>query len=388
MSIPTEFRIILKSFSLTGIIFFDTKANGKRKKKACDKIKSMLKLFVEILFVVLTIIAIYLNTFNGFESKITFKVTAITLDALLLLLRISFLLNKTNIVRTLSKLYIFNNGEGNVKCFSLRKYAFLACGWCFLFPLTLGIFSISWALMNMNKYLLSLNFRDHSSSKLEIYYIAFITGNTIMYMNHFLIFPGLVMTLLSFMYLSFLNTFQRFLEEIRLRLLKNFSKKEVSRALVVFAEAKNIHLDIENTMSFTSFLAYVLTFGKIMQVISSVVTNFMPNEEIMRFMHYYVILGWTIIWFLVLTLCGTQAKKSETFIKNMNQEVRTKNFVKEGEGQNCLMYGNLLSTCSDVELRFTAWGMFEVDKKLFLTVTGVLVTYGVLFATELSKIRN
>ncbi|GFS34091.1 hypothetical protein TNIN_456571 [Trichonephila inaurata madagascariensis] len=60
-----------------------------------------------------------------------------------------------------------------------------------------------------------------------------------------------------------------------------------------------------------------------------------------------------------------------------------KNFVKKGEEQKDL---NILSACSDIELRFTGWGMFVVDKTLFLTTTGVLVTYGVLFATEASKI--
>ncbi|GFS60595.1 uncharacterized protein NPIL_116751 [Nephila pilipes] len=294
-------------------------------------------------------------------------------------------MNKARILRALSKLHILSNGQQNLNRSSLQKYAFLACGLCFLFPLAMGIGTVTWALVNMNKHLSSKKLIIHSSSKLEIYQIVFITGNTIMYMNHFLIFPGLVMTLLSFMYLSFSNTIQNILEEMRLRLLENFSKKEVSRDLVVFAVAKNIHLDIENAMSFTSFLSCVLTFGKFLQVISSDETNLMSNEEGLKIVHYYVILGWTVMWFIILTMCGTQAEESEAFIKNMNQEVRTKNFVKEGEGQNGLEYGNLLSACSDIHLRFTAWGMFDVNKKLCLTITGVLVSFGVLFATEISK---
>ncbi|GFS63022.1 uncharacterized protein NPIL_317561 [Nephila pilipes] len=296
-------------------------------------------------------------------------------------------MNKARILRALSKLHILSNGQSSVNRSSLQKYAFLACGLCFLFPLALGTGIVTWALVNMNKYLPSLKLIDQNSSNLKVYYVVLITGNTIVYLNHFLLFPGLVITLLSFMYLSFFKIFQQLLEDMRLRLLKRFSRKEVSKALVVFAVAKKIHQDIENAMSFTSFLAYILTFGKIMQTVNFIITDFMPNEEGMRIMQTYVIFGWTVMWLIVLTMCGTQAKKSEAFIKSMNQEVITKNFVKEGEGQNIysLMYANLLKACSDMELRFTAWGMFEIDKKLCLTITGVLVTYGVLYATEVSK---
>ncbi|GFW07544.1 uncharacterized protein TNCV_3916771 [Trichonephila clavipes] len=170
---------------------------------------------------------------------------------------------------------------------------------------------------------------------------------------------------------------------MRCKLLRNLSRKDISNALIIFAIAKNIHQYIENAMSFICFLAYVLTFGKIIQAISLIVTDYMSDEESIKIMHWYIIPIWTMTWFVVLTMCGTQAKESDAFIKSMNQKVATKNFAKTREEAKVL---NILSACSDIELRFTGWGMFVVDKKLFLTTTGVLVTYGVLFVTEASKI--
>ncbi|GFW07520.1 uncharacterized protein TNCV_3916531 [Trichonephila clavipes] len=150
--------------------------------------------------------------------------------------------------------------------------------------------------------------------------------------------------------------------------------------------AKKIHRDIEKAVSFISFLVYVLIFGRIMQAVSAIISKYMPGDASVQIMHSYFILTSTVMWFVLLTMCGVQTKKIETFIKNMNQEVMTKYFIMLGEGNSNLESVNLLNSCSDIELRFTGWGMFVVDKKLFLTIMGVLVTYGVLFATEVPKI--
>ncbi|GFV45419.1 uncharacterized protein TNCV_858571 [Trichonephila clavipes] len=122
---------------------------------------------------------------------------------------------------------------------------------------------------------------------------------------------------------------------------------------------------------------------KILQDFSLIVTDFMSDEESMKVMNWYIVPTWTMTWFVVLTMCGTQVKANDTFIKDMNQEVARRNFVKKMEEQK---YLNILNSCSDIELRFTGRGMFVVDKTLLLTTTRFLETYGVLFATKVSKI--
>ncbi|GFS75399.1 uncharacterized protein NPIL_177081 [Nephila pilipes] len=205
---------------------------------------------------------------------------------------------------------------------------------------------------------------------------------------HFLAFPGLVMTLLSFIYVSFAKTFEHYLGAMRLRLLESFSREEISRALEIFMVAKKVHQDIEKSVQLFSFLSYVLIFANFLQLISTIVTNFMSDKVIMQILYTYTTLGWTISWFLVLTMCGTQVGKTSIFIRNMGQDVSVKHFGDEVEGRRKLVYLNLFNTCADLDLRFTGWGMFVVDKKLLLTSTGILVTYGVLFATEASKMTD
>ncbi|GFY62937.1 hypothetical protein TNIN_335741 [Trichonephila inaurata madagascariensis] len=106
---------------------------------------------------------------------------------------------------------------------------------------------------------------------------------------------------------------------MRCKLLRNLSRKDNSNALIVFAIAKNIHQYIENAITFVSFLAYVLTSGKIIQAISLIVTDYMSDEESIKIMHWYIVPIWTVTWFVVLTMCGTQAKKNESCIKTMSQ---------------------------------------------------------------------
>ncbi|GFW71689.1 uncharacterized protein TNCV_2549001 [Trichonephila clavipes] len=134
------------------------------------------------------------------------------------------------------------------------------------------------------------------------------------------------------------------------------------------------------------FLSYVTAFGNILQVVCMIITDFMSEEKTMPNLFSFTIFFWTIGGFVLLTICGTQVAKIEVIVKNIRQEGISKNFAKKPEGQNALACLSLCDACSSLGLRFTAWGMFEVDKKLFLTISRVLVIYGVLFATEVAKI--
>ncbi|GFS55776.1 uncharacterized protein TNIN_307591 [Trichonephila inaurata madagascariensis] len=93
--------------------------------------------------------------------------------------------------------------------------------------------------------------------------------------------------------------------------------------------------------------------------------------------------SWCTVWFVVLTLCGSHVSEAEGFIRNMIQEVISKNLHRKPEDPEQLAYLNRLNFYSGYEVRFTAWGMFDAQKKLLLNVTGFLVSYGVLFASEL-----
>ncbi|GFS60600.1 uncharacterized protein NPIL_116771 [Nephila pilipes] len=323
----------------------------------------------------------------GDEYKTTFKITTTTINVILLLLRVSLLVKKNAILRALSKFHAL--GHWNKSRSLLWKYAMLTCGLCFLLPVAMITSTTIEMLNNYDKYAPYLGLENRNSPcKADAFCSISIIAHVTMYEIHYVVFPELLVALLSFVYLLFSKTFQQHLDELRLRLLENFSKKEISRTLLVFKAAKKIHLNIETAVSFLSFLAYALTFGNIFQVVSSIVTGFATDTGILQMTYSYITFIWSVVWFLALTMCGTEIRKIEVFLKNMAQDMITKNFDKKLDAQSDLEYMNLFNAYSDLDLRFTGWGIFEVDKKLILTTTGILVTYGALFVTEVGKMPH
>ncbi|GFY70101.1 uncharacterized protein TNIN_157611 [Trichonephila inaurata madagascariensis] len=147
--------------------------------------------------------------------------------------------------------------------------------------------------------------------------------------------------------------------------------------------AKKTHNSIETTVSFFAFLAYVLTFANILQLVCLFISNFLNEDKSTQSGYSLIVFVWTVIWFIWLTTCGSQVTALELFIKNMNQEVISENFDKDPERLKEFEYMSLFNSCSNFEMRFTGYGMFTVDKKLFLTVTSIIISYGVLFASKL-----
>ncbi|GFS55791.1 uncharacterized protein TNIN_307651 [Trichonephila inaurata madagascariensis] len=389
MEIPPEFEIILKCFPFTGVLFPISNTENQ-KTKVLNKLVSTLKYLVEVIFLLYTGYAIYLAIFFGIYASKTLRATSVAIHAILLLLRVSMLSRKSFILKTLLKLRIFEapNPENRKHIqSSLWKYALFACALCIFIPISIAVCSTSMILSNIEKYnkLLKFIYMNCTESSLNVPTILVFSVNQMMYMIHFFMFPGLVMTLLSFVYLSYVKTFLRHLMAVRLALLHHFSREEIAKALMLFTVARKIRSHLEKSVSFITFVAYVLTFGNILHLVCAVASNYMSEEESLRDAYSISIFSWTVVCFVVLTMCGSEVARIEGFTKNMAQEVISKNFRMKPEGNKKLIYLTLLNSCSGYKMRFTGWGLFEVDKKLFLTISGVLVTYGVLFASELRK---
>ncbi|GFS56894.1 uncharacterized protein NPIL_395481 [Nephila pilipes] len=309
---------------------------------------------------------------------------------ILLNLRLSVMRDKIRILKTLTKLHVFGNRRENAFQSPLKKYSTLACRACILFPISMVAGIIIELIINFDKYLTKFHLDVHNITSItKAFYGSLLALYAIAFAIHYFVFPAMVMILLSFMYMLFVISFQRQLEATRFKLLRNFSKEEVSRTLIAFSEAKKIHRDLEETISFKTFLAYILTFGSILQVVCFFTTDYLPDAKTLQILFSFTIIFWTIGWFVFLTMCGTQVEKIEVFVKDMRQDVMSKNFGKNpDDAHNELACLNLFNAFSALELRFTGWGMFEVDKKLFFTISGILVTYGVLLATELTKMEK
>ncbi|KAG8189096.1 hypothetical protein JTE90_028640 [Oedothorax gibbosus] len=151
--------------------------------------------------------------------------------------------------------------------------------------------------------------------------------------------------------------------------------------------ANRIHRDMEKSLSLTAFLTYVLTFGNILNIVCIFAVNFLSNMQTLRSLYTNSVFIWTISWFVFLTICGSRATELGYFLKNIVQEVATKSLrYPPVKSSRDLMYLQLFDACSKLNLNFTAWGMFRLNKRLLLTTSGVLVTYGILFASEIRGI--
>ncbi|GFW71660.1 uncharacterized protein TNCV_2548721 [Trichonephila clavipes] len=382
MDIAPEFRIILKSFLLTGTFFFNPKVK-KQKTSLFVKATSVTKLLVETLFILYAVYVVYSSIYLGPYASKTLRITSVTISAILLLLRLSFFAYKSRTLKTLSKLRDFGTmsfGSRTQIRTPLRKYAMCACGLCIFFPISVAASSMAIIWKNIDKYDFVRVTNNSTTSSYALPTII-LSAHQMMYMINFYMFPGLVMTVICFVYLSYVHSFLRHLEMVRFGLLRRFCEAEMSRALEVFTMARKIQQDIEKSVSFVTFVVYVLIFGSILHLVCASVSNFLSDEQNMRDAYSISIFSWTATWFVVLTMCGSQVARNEVFIKNMSQEICGVN----PEGPQKLICLNFFDSCSGFRMRFTGWGMFEVNQQLLLTVSGVLITYGVLFASELQK---
>lgn len=388
MNAQDEFSIIFNSLKFIGINVFQKKYRYKQ--TFIRKLKRFMSQFYEFFYVLFGVYMVFVSIFSLSYDTPILKLTSATLHIILLLLRLSLIFKKSRLRKILQKLRNFASHRQNVPGNSTaKKLATLACGLCFGVPVVLSVSVIAIVLRNPDRHKDLNNFNRNGTQDpnfvLNVMFVGMQTAYTIV----FLVFPGVVMTLLSFMYLSYIKSVKRHFLFEKKKLLSNFSQQAVSECLNVLMVAKKIHRDMEEALSLTAFLAYVLTFGNILNLVCVFATNFMSSMQTLRNVYTISVFIWTVSWFVVMTICGSRATGLGYFLKDVAQDIVARSLCDQSrKSSKDLMHLQLFDAFSKVELCFTAWGMFRVNKRLLLTTSGLLVTYGVLFASELRGGRN
>ncbi|GIY59431.1 uncharacterized protein CEXT_444981 [Caerostris extrusa] len=270
---------------------------------------------------------------------------------------------------------------------SVKKYAISACVLSFLLPVSTTVVTSIFVMTDVDGHRSMINklyFTSNSTVSSEILFGIMSVGLQILTTVHFFIFPALTMTLLSFIYSSYIDILKHRLVSTRQNLFKNVTQRTISDALDFLTAARKIHGDIEESVSFIAFLAYALTFENILNLVCIFSNDFLASMVVLRALYSINNFLCTTIWFIVLTLCGSKANCIGFLLKSLSQDIIThQNIVSKQRGNKELLYLHLLKDCSKLNLRFTGFGMFLVDKKLFLSTSGVLLTYGVLFGRDL-----
>ncbi|GFR16738.1 uncharacterized protein TNCT_726551 [Trichonephila clavata] len=316
------------------------------------------------------------------------KFTSVSLRTTLFILRCILYCKRNQILKVIHKLQNFAKPQQRVLNSSERRYVTLGCVLSFLFPAVIVVISIAFLMTDTEAhkgiYEKFFHIRNMSNSSKTLYGILSTLLQTL-FTLHYFVFPALIMTLLSFVYSSYSNILKLRLSDIRQDLLKDMTQSVLSETLKILATARKIHSFVENSVSFIAFLCYVLIFENILNLVCVLTNNFIWSSKTIRLMHSINIFFWTTTWLMILTLCGSKIKRIKHFLKHLMQDIvpRQNHSYKPGNGSKEMLYLLLLNECSKFNLQFTGWGMFLIDKKLFLSIASILVTYGVLFATEL-----
>lgn len=378
------------SVILTALKFIGFNVSKKRynfKQTTIKKLKSLTIHFYEFFYVLFNVYMVFISMYSLSYDTPILKFTSASLHIILLFLRLSLFSKRSRLIKILKKLRIFASlSQNDLRNSMAKKLAILACGLCFVVPAVVSV-SIIVIVLCYPDHHKDLNYFVRNETHF-VYNIMFVVTQTA-YSLVFLVFPGLVMTLLSFMYLSYINSVKRrFLSEKK-KLLSNFSQQAVSECLTVLMTAKKIHSQMEDALSLIAFLTYVLTFGNILNIVCVFATNFMSSMKTLRSVHTINVFIWTVSWFVVMTVCGSRATGLGNFLKDVAEDIVARSLRDlRRKSSKDLIHLQLFDAFSKLDLCFTAWGMFRVNKRLLLTTSGLLVTYSVLFASELRGGRN
>ncbi|GFR33728.1 hypothetical protein TNCT_90651 [Trichonephila clavata] len=120
-------------------------------------------------------------------------------------------------------------------------------------------------------------------------------------------------------------TFQRHLQAMGLELLLNFSKAKVPIALTAFTKAKKIQQKIGNSVSFVTFVSYLLIFNTILNLICGLTSNSSSTKKQLQDLYAIRFFSWSTVWFVVLTLYDSQG--SETVHQKHDPRGDFRNFI-------------------------------------------------------------
>ncbi|GFR22560.1 uncharacterized protein TNCT_178741 [Trichonephila clavata] len=159
------------------------------------------------------------------------------------------------------------------------------------------------------------------------------------------------------------------------------SYENIERSLSLIADAMKVHKLVEDVLSPSIFLMYVLVFVNFLNLITVNVTNFANAMISVRTIGCIIVFLWTSGGFFRLTLKGSILIDVCNLWKYLQQDIVKSCIQKRAYDSSLVMQILLFNRTAKLNLVFSGWGMFQLDRSLLLTMVGVIVSYGVLIAT-------
>ncbi|GBN50874.1 hypothetical protein AVEN_35718-1 [Araneus ventricosus] len=159
------------------------------------------------------------------------------------------------------------------------------------------------------------------------------------------------------------------------------SANNLADAVDMILKSAKLHQNIEDILSFSVFLSYVLVFVNFLNLVSVNAVDFECPFVRFRIIASVIVFLWTLFNFFKMTLIGTKIIDVCDEWKLLQKDIVrncTKTETSNADELTCLM---LVLEVTKVDIFFTGWGMFQLDRRLLLTMVEAIVTYSVLIAT-------
>lgn len=379
MCFQSEMDLLFEVFNLIGIPFYKTNFNDGFFTKL---LKICIKLFLEIFFILFGVYNVIMCIFLFAPDNVFFRLTSVGMGLSAFILRISVNYKKCQIVKLISDMQTF------ITCNQIKPYVCkkrriaLGCFFNVSIPLSGSFLFMTLLLRNVEEMKEDLRpnwvqFCPHNSICTDIMRLLLNFSYTI----YFYITPTLCMTLFYFIYTTFENIFEQTLMETFHSLSLNVSQQKIAKAIHLISKATRVHKQIEQVISFSIFMLYVIVFVNFLNLVAVNLTEYSDMQTKFRTAGCIIVFIWTTSCFFKLTMTGSKLVKICKRWRLLKLELLSKCVPQKLEQQDNLMFLMLFLDVSKIDLAFTGWGMFKLDRTLLLTMTEVIISYSVLIIT-------
>ncbi|GBN23742.1 hypothetical protein AVEN_125634-1 [Araneus ventricosus] len=297
----------------------------------------------------------------------------------IMILRLSIALKRNEIISLISHLQSFVDKYQVKRYVSRKKELDIMCYINLTVPPSIGIIFVLFFQEKFDslrdEYL--LDYCSNHPIHEKIYLIIF----TLAYTIHFYVTSLLCTTLFTAIFNAYVDAMKQMLTETYRRLRLDISIKNISCASELLLKAQKTYQRIEDALSFSIFIAYLLIFVNFLNLVSISGSDFAQNSLQLRAVVFFLIFCWTASSFVKLTLAGSRLiDVSEAWKQNQQDIVRHCSRLKI-KNEKELSYLLMFLEESRIDLAFTGWGIFRLERSLLLTIAEAMVSYSVLVAT-------
>ncbi|GFT12972.1 uncharacterized protein NPIL_291381 [Nephila pilipes] len=371
---------LLKCFILIGIPFYDY--SEIRKNDISSLIKFWLKICVEVFY---TSFGVHITLYSSFgiRGKSCFLgVTTSAVTVVLLLLRFSIAFKRSQIIRLIDAV---NKFKINVRkpFFKCKKHdTVIPILFHIGMPLAIGQIFLLFLIRNYDQ--LDERFKSnllHYCIEDPVCVITIIPLYSGIHTLYSFVTPSLSMTLFYYIHRTYDKSLKHMILETHYTLLTNMSHETIERSMSAIIEATKVYRLIENVLSLSTFLMYLLVFINFLNIVAINVANFTGKTVALRTIGSIIVFTWTTGCFFHLTLKASNLVDVCNLWKNLKQDIIKNCIHKQTYPSDVVSHLLLFNETADLNLVYTGWGMFELDRSLLLAMVGAIVSYSVLLIT-------